>query len=155
VALWHERDISHSSAERVILPDASIVLDYMLHLAITILEGLRVFPERMRENLEASGGLAFSQQVLLALIGRGLSREEAYEIVQSAAAAAWDRGADFQAVLLADERLRAVVTEEELTSLFEPGLEHLDAVFARLEKLELATGGRGLGGLKSEASGEG
>jgi adenylosuccinate lyase len=143
VALWHERDISHSSVERVILPDSSIVLDYMLHLATTVLDGLRVFPERMRENLEASGGLAFSQPVLLALIDRGLSRDEAYGAVQSAAAAAWDRGADFRAELRADERIRNALTDEELASLFEPRLEHLDAVFARLEKLELRTGGQG------------
>jgi adenylosuccinate lyase len=141
VALWHERDISHSSVERVILPDSSMVLDYMLHLASTVLDGLRVFPERMRENLEASGGLAFSQPVLLALIDRGLSREEAYAAVQSAAAAAWDRKADFRAELLADQRVQRALTEEELSSLFEPRLEHLEAVFARLEKLELGTGG--------------
>jgi adenylosuccinate lyase len=143
VALWHERDISHSSVERVILPDSSILLDYMLHLATTVLEGLRVFPERMRENLEASGGLAFSQPVLLALVDRGLSREVAYEVVQSAAAAAWDRGADFRAELLADDRVRGVLAEDELTALFQPRLEHLDAVFFRLEKLELGTGGQG------------
>ena len=143
VALWHERDISHSSVERVILPDSSILLDYMLHLATTVLEGLRVFPERMRENLEASGGLAFSQPVLLSLVDRGLSREEAYEVVQSAAATAWDRGADFRAELLADDRVRGVLAEDELTALFQPRLEHLDAVFFRLEKLELGTGGQG------------
>jgi adenylosuccinate lyase len=143
VALWHERDISHSSVERVILPDSSILLDYMLHLATTVLEGLRVFPERMRENLEASGGLAFSQPVLLSLVDRGLSREEAYEVVQSAAAAAWDRGADFRAELLADDRVRGVLAEDELTALFQTRLEHLDAVFFRLEKLELGTGGQG------------
>jgi adenylosuccinate lyase len=143
VALWHERDISHSSVERVILPDSSMVLDYMLHLAATVLGGLHVFPRRMRENLEASGGLAFSQPVLLALIDRGLSRDEAYGVVQSAAAAAWDEGADFRGELLADDRIRGVVTEEELASLFEPRLEHLDAVFARLEKLEIGTGGQG------------
>jgi adenylosuccinate lyase len=136
VALWHERDISHSSVERVILPDSSLVLDYMIHLASTVLEGLRVFPERMRDNLEASGGLVFSQPVLLALIDAGLSRDEAYAIVQSAAAAAWDRGVDFRAELGADERVGGVLSAGELASLFQPRLEHLDAVFARLEKLE-------------------
>ena len=143
VALWHERDISHSSVERVILPDSSILLDYMLHLATTVLEGLRVHPERMRENLEASGGLAFSQPVLLALIDRGLSRDEAYALVQAAAVAAWDQGADFRAELLADDRLRSLLSEEELTALFQPRLEHLDAVFFRLEKLDLGTEGGG------------
>jgi adenylosuccinate lyase len=138
VALWHERDISHSSVERVILPDSSVVLDYVLHLGTTVLDGLRVFPERMRENLEASGGLVYSQPVLLALIDRGLSRDEAYAIVQSAAAAAWDRGADFRGELAADERLRGVFPREELGSLFEPRLQHLEAVFTRLEKLHLS-----------------
>jgi adenylosuccinate lyase len=140
VALWHERDISHSSVERVILPDSSVVLDYMLHLATRVMEGLRVFPERMRENLERTSGLVYSQPVLLALIDAGLSRDEAYAIVQSAAAAAWDRGADFREELGADGRVRDVLPAEDLASLFEPRLEHLDAVFARLEKLELPEG---------------
>jgi adenylosuccinate lyase len=139
VALWHERDISHSSVERVILPDSSIVLDYMLHLATTVLEGMSVFPDRMRENLEASGGLVYSQPVLLALIDGGLPRDEAYAIVQSAAAAAWDREADFRVELLSDQRVRGVLFEEDLAAIFEPRLEHLDAVFARLEKLELSS----------------
>jgi adenylosuccinate lyase len=139
VALWHERDISHSSVERVILPDSTIALDYMLHLTSHVLEGLRVFPDRMRANLEAAGGLVFSQQVLLALIDRGMSREEAYRLVQEAAAEAWDRGADFR-----DEvRTRTDLPEEELVALFEPRLEHLDGVFARLEKLDVEPGGLG------------
>ncbi|MGH2683812.1 MAG: adenylosuccinate lyase [Actinomycetota bacterium] len=137
VALWHERDISHSSVERVILPDSAILLDYLLHMATRVLHGLRVFPERMRENLEASGGLVYSQHVLLALIDGGLSRDEAYEIVQSAAAAAWDRGADFRGELAADRRVRQVLSEDVLASVFRPRLEHLDAVFARLEKVDL------------------
>jgi adenylosuccinate lyase len=140
VALWHERDISHSSVERVILPDSSIVLDYMLHLATRVMEGLRVFPERMRENLERTSGLVYSQPVLLALIDAGLSRDEAYAIVQSAAAAAWDRGADFHEELGADERVQGVLSAEGLASLFEPRLEHLDSVFARLEKLKVGEG---------------
>jgi adenylosuccinate lyase len=139
VALWHERDISHSSVERVILPDSSIVLDYMLHLATTVLDGMSVFPDRMRENLEASGGLVYSQPVLLALIDGGLPRDEAYAIVQSAAAAAWDRRADFRVELLSDQRVREVLSEEKLATIFEPRLERLDAVFARLEKLEVSS----------------
>jgi adenylosuccinate lyase len=135
VALWHERDISHSSVERVILPDSTEVLDYMLATTHHVLEGLRVFPERMRENLNVGGGLVFSQAVLLALIDRGISREEAYGIVQGAAAAAWDEGADFRQRLLADERFP--LSEGELAPLFEPKLDHLDAVFARLDKLEV------------------
>jgi adenylosuccinate lyase len=138
VALWHERDISHSSVERVILPDSTIVLDYMLHLATRVLEGLRVFPERMRQNLDALGGLVYSQSVLLALVDKGLGRDEAYGVVQGAAAAAWDRGADFRAELASSDRVRAVLSEDELTSLFQPRLDHLDAVFSRLEKLEVS-----------------
>jgi adenylosuccinate lyase len=137
VALWHERDISHSSVERVILPDSTIALDYTLHLAARVIEGMEVFPDRMRQNLEASGGLAFSQQVLLALVDRGLSRDEAYAIVQDAAAAAWDRGASFREELGENERFRGTVSDEELDALFEPRLDHLDDVFARLEKVEV------------------
>jgi adenylosuccinate lyase len=137
VALWHERDISHSSVERVILPDSTILLDYMLHLTTRVVEGMEVFPERMRRNLEAAGGLVFSQQVLLALVDRGLSRDEAYGIVQGAAAAAWDRDASFREELRGSERLRAVIGDRELDGLLEPRLDHLDGVFARLEKLEV------------------
>jgi adenylosuccinate lyase len=133
VALWHERDISHSSVERVILPDATIALDYMLHVVTHVLEHLRVFPERMRENLEDGGGLVYSQQVLLALIERGRSREDAYRLVQEAAAEAWDRGADFRE----EVRRRAGLHDADLEDLFRPRLDHLDAVFARLEKLEI------------------
>lgn len=135
VALWHERDISHSSVERLILPDATIALDYMLHLAEHVIRRLRVFPDRMRANLEAGGGLAFSQRVLLSLIDRGMSREDAYRLVQEAAAETWDRGADFRA----EVRARIDLTEEELAEAFEPHLVHLDGVFARLEKLEVAS----------------
>jgi adenylosuccinate lyase len=137
VALWHERDISHSSVERVILPDSTILLDYMLHLTTRVVEGMEVFPERMRRNLEAAGGLVFSQQVLLALVDGGLSRDEAYGIVQGAAAAAWDRDASFREELRGSERLRAVIGDPELDKLLEPRLDHLDGVFARLEKLEV------------------
>jgi adenylosuccinate lyase len=91
----------------------------------------------MRENLESGGGLVYSQQVLLALIDRGMSREEAYRFVQGAAAAAWDQGKDFRTELLAREPVRKLVSEQELGELFRPKLEHLDAVFARLEKLEV------------------
>jgi adenylosuccinate lyase len=137
VALWHERDISHSSVERVILPDSAILLHYLLHLAMRVIEGMEVSPERMRRNLEASGGLAFSQQVLLALVDRGLSRDEAYGIVQRAAAAAWDQGADFREALRSEPRVRETLPQPELDPLFEPRLDHLDGVFARLQKLEV------------------
>jgi adenylosuccinate lyase len=137
VALWHERDISHSSVERVILPDSTIILDYLLHLTKRVIEGMDVYPDRMRRNLEASGGLVFSQQALLGLVDRGLSRDEAYAIVQGAAAAAWDRNADFRAELAANERVRELLSERELAEMFRPRLDHLDGVFARLEKVEV------------------
>jgi adenylosuccinate lyase len=137
VALWHERDISHSSVERVILPDATTALDFMLHEAAEVVEGLVVFPERMRANLEAGGGLAASQAVLLALVEAGLGREEAYRAVQRAAAAAWDRGASFREALGADPVVAGALGPEGLARCFEPErfLRHLDAVFDRLEKL--------------------
>jgi adenylosuccinate lyase len=137
VALWHERDISHSSVERVILPDSTIALDYMLHLATRLIEGLVVFPDRMRQNLDATHGLVYSQRVLLALIDAGLAREEAYVIVQRAAAEVWERGGDFGGAVgeLGGGRL----TPAELERLFDPTwfVRNLDGVFARLEKLEV------------------
>jgi adenylosuccinate lyase len=133
VALWHERDISHSSVERIILPDSTIALDYQLHLAANVVEHLRVFPERMRATLEAGGGLVYSQQVLLAMIERGRNREDAYRLVQEAAAATWDRGASFREEI----RNRTGLSEKEIDDLFRPRLDHLDGVFARLEKLEV------------------
>jgi adenylosuccinate lyase len=133
VALWHERDISHSSVERIVLPDSTIALDYLLHLATYVVEHLRVFPDRMRANLEAGGGLVFSQQVLLALIEQGRSREEAYRLVQDAAAATWDQGASFREEIVN----RTGLSEDDVDDLFRPRLDHLDGVFASLEKLEV------------------
>jgi adenylosuccinate lyase len=101
VALWHERDISHSGAERVILPDATILLDYMQHLAIRVVRGLVVHPDRMRANLDLTHGALFSQRVLLALIERGYSRDEAYRIVQEDAQRAWDTGTHLRELLAA------------------------------------------------------
>jgi len=140
VALWHERDISHSSVERVILPDSTMALDFMLDQLAWVIEGLRVFPDRMRENLGAGGGLAYSQAVLLALVDRGLARDEAYAIVQAAAAAAWDGGASFRDVLRTDPRVVEVLDEGDLEALFEPTryLRNLDVVFERLAKLPVA-----------------
>jgi adenylosuccinate lyase len=133
VALWHERDISHSSVERVILPDTTIAVHYMLSLAHRLLERLVVFPDRMRENLMVGGGLVFSQAVLTALIGAGMSREEAYGIVQAAAARAWDEGADFRAEIEGSPEVKERLDADALAAAFEPRLEHLDAVFDRLE----------------------
>jgi adenylosuccinate lyase len=140
VALWHERDISHSSVERVILPDSTIAVDYMLSLAERVVGGMRVFPDRMRQNLDATGGLIFSQGALLALVDRGLSRDEAYAIVQDAAARGWDAGEVFRDVLWADVEPRGLLTRDEFDALFDPApfVRHLDGVFSRLEKLPLS-----------------
>jgi adenylosuccinate lyase len=137
--LWHERDISHSSAERVIFPDATIALDFMLAELTGVLEGLRVDPDRMRANLEAGGGLAYSQTVLLTLVDAGLSREEAYGIVQRAAARAWDEGGDFREELRADGAVRRALPGGALDEAFDPAraLRNLDVVFDRLAKLEV------------------
>jgi adenylosuccinate lyase len=139
--LWHERDISHSSAERVILPDSSIALHFMLSEMLEVLQGLEVYPERMRENLDVGGGLAFSQNVLLALVEAGSARDEAYSIVQTAAAAAWDEGASFRDRLAEDVRVRERIGDR-LDELFDPAaaLRNLDAVFDRLEKVEVREG---------------
>ena len=102
VALWHERDISHSSAERVVLPDALILADYQLHIAIRVVEGLRVFPDRMRANLDATRGLVYSSRVLLRLVEQGMTRDDAYRVVQSAAMRAWESGGDFLSALAAE-----------------------------------------------------
>ena len=137
VALWHERDISHSSAERVIFPDATGLLDFMLAEMTTVLDGLRVYPDRMRANLEADGGSVFSQSVLLALIDAGMGRDEAYRVVQLAAAGAWDQGADFRAALGSNPEVTSRLSPEELTALFDPQrfLLNLGGVFEKLEKL--------------------
>ncbi|MDP9341616.1 MAG: adenylosuccinate lyase [Actinomycetota bacterium] len=142
VALWHERDISHSSVERVILPDSTILVDYMLFLFTGVMEGLRVFPDRMRRNIEATGGASLSQGVMLALVERGLSREEAYAAVQRAAAAAWDEHADFRAELLGQAPVAELLPAAELDALLDPAaaVGNLDAVFDRLEKLEVSPG---------------
>ncbi|MEX0681879.1 MAG: adenylosuccinate lyase [Dehalococcoidia bacterium] len=134
VALWHERDISHSSAERVILPDACIALDYMLDLMAFIIRGMNVYPERMKENMEASYGLPFSQRVLLALIDKGLMRQEAYKVVQSNAMKAWEARQPYLDFLLDDERVTSRLSRDELASLFDYGwyLRHVDASFQRL-----------------------
>ena len=137
VALWHERDISHSSAERVFLPDASIALDYILHLTTVVIEGMRVYPERMLDNLNASGGLVYSQAVLLALVDAGCSREEAYGIVQSAGMHTWEKGGRFRDHLLEVEAVREKLGEAKLDAIMDPQryLVHAGRIFERLERL--------------------
>jgi adenylosuccinate lyase len=134
VALWHERDISHSSVERVILPDSTILVDYMLHRLSGILEGLRVHPERMRENIERSFGLMYSQRVLLRLTGAGLARQAAYELVQRNAMRAWTERRSFQELLAADPGVTAHLGADALAECFDPAwyLRNLDAVYRRL-----------------------
>ena len=139
--LWHERDISHSAAERVILPDSTIALHFMLAEMTEVVDGLLIHPERMRENLQVGGGLAFSQNVLLALVDAGLPRDEAYTIVQAAAASAWDEDASFRELVAADPRVRERIGDR-LGELFDPSgaLRNLDVVFDRLEKVEVREG---------------
>jgi len=134
IVLWHERDISHSSTERIILPDSCLVLDYMLSIFTSIMKGLKVYPENMRRNIELTQGLVFSQRVLLALINKGLMREEAYKMVQDHAMKAWEEKKDFPSSLKADRRVTAHLSKEELNSLFDYGyyLKHVDEVFERL-----------------------
>ncbi|MGH9941474.1 MAG: adenylosuccinate lyase [Pyrinomonadaceae bacterium] len=134
VALWHERDISHSSAERVVLPDASIALDYMLAKAASLIDNLVVYPERMLENLNLTRGLVFSGQLLLALTQAGVSREQAYEWVQRHAMKTWDEGGSFRERVLADPEITARVPREQVEKVFalDTYLRNVDAVFARV-----------------------
>jgi adenylosuccinate lyase len=135
VALWHERDISHSSAERVVIPDAFLALDYMLDRFAWLVEGLVVRPERMRRNLESSHFLFFSQRVLNALVESGLARDDAYRLVQRAAMRAWEEELDFRELCRTDEEIASRV---DLDSAFDLGAytRHIDTVFARLEALK-------------------
>ena len=134
VALWHERDISHSSVERVILPDSTILLDFLLHRMIGILEGLQVYPERMKENLERSHGLIYSQRVLGKLLEKGLARQAAYEVVQRVAMRAWREQRSFGELLALDPEVSARLSAEELKACFDPSwyLRNVDAIYERL-----------------------
>jgi len=134
VPLWHERDISHSSVERIILPDSTIVLDYLLVKAREVLEGLQVYPERMERNIQQTQGLLFSQRVLLALTEKGVTRQVAHDLVQRSATKAWEKGEHFQAVLLRDPEVLRHLSVDEVAACFDltPYLEHVDTIFARL-----------------------
>lgn len=133
VTLWHERDISHSSAERVIIPDSTTALDFMLVRFTGIMEKLLVYPENMKRNLEKTLGLVFSQRVLLALVDKGLVRERAYELVQRNAMEAWRTGTKFIDLLEADSEIKEYLTSEELVGLFDYGyhLKNIDVIYAR------------------------
>jgi adenylosuccinate lyase len=134
VALWHERDISHSSVERMIGPDATVTLDFALHRMAGIVENLVVYPESMARNLDRLGGLAHSQRVLLALVDKGRSREDAYRAVQRNAMRVWQEGGDFLALLKADPEVSAVLSATDLEALFDLGYhtKHVDDIFARV-----------------------
>ena len=134
VALWHERDISHSSAERIILPDACLLVDYALALFTSVIKGLLVYPDKMKKDLEITRGLIFSQRVMLALIEKGLSRQLAYKVVQRNAMASWKNRRQFLALLTNDEDVKKVLSRVELESIFDYNyyLAHVDDVFKRL-----------------------
>jgi adenylosuccinate lyase len=134
VALWHERDISHSSNERVILPDACLALDYILDIFTGVMRGLQVYPENMKRNLEITQGLVFSQSVMLALVGKGLSRQKAYEITQRNAMQAWKTRTPFLKLLKADVAVMENFNVKELESIFDYRrfLKHVDTIFERL-----------------------
>jgi adenylosuccinate lyase len=134
IALWHERDISHSSNERIILPDSCLVLDYVLHIFTYVMKGLRVYPEHMKENLEITKGLVFSQRVMLALIDKGLSRQDAYGIVQCNAMKAWKERISFFDLLNTDPDVGKHLSKAELEGIFDYGhfLHHVDDIFKRL-----------------------
>jgi adenylosuccinate lyase len=134
VPLWHERDISQSSAERIVVPDSFLALDYMLDRFAWIVEGLVVYPERMRRNLESSHGLVFSHRLLLALVDAGLARDNAYRLVQRHAMRAWEEEADFGELVRGDSEIAGRVDLESVFDL-EATVRHVDAVFERLHAL--------------------
>ena len=134
VALWHERDISHSSVERVILPDATILTDYLLAKTTDLIDRLLVYPERMKRNLETGGGLIFSGQLLLDLAAKGVLREKAYRMVQRHAMRAWEEDASFRELVEQDREITSILTPQELTKTFtlEHQLRHVDRIFERV-----------------------
>ena len=136
VPLWHERDISHSSAERVILPDGCILLDFMLHDVSRVIENLKVYPHNIQSNLESTRGLIFSQEVLLTLVGKGVSREAAYQMVQRNAMQVWEDRKDFQELLLADREMGQYLSAEEIGEIFqyEKVLARIRGIFERIKK---------------------
>ena len=134
VALWHERDISHSSVERMIGPDTTVTLDFALRRLTMMMDNLVIYPENMLKNLNKLGGLSFSQRVLLALTQKGISREDSYKIVQRNAMKVWEEDADFLTELKADDEVSAKLTNEELTALFDMGVHtrHVETIFNRV-----------------------
>ena len=133
LALWHERDISNSSVERIVLPDATTALHFMLRRMTGLVAGLRVFPERVRANLELTQGLVFSGTLLLELAGKGLTREDAYRLVQGHAMATWEQGGDFRERIVGDPEITEHISKEEIDQAFslDHALRHIDAIFER------------------------
>lgn len=133
VPLWHERDISHSSAERIMLPDVTIALNYMLNRFGRIMKNLTVFPENMKANIDKTFGLVYSQQIMLTLIDKGLSREEAYDLVQPKAMESWETKVPLRELAGKDERIQEVLTAEELDECFNENhhLSRVDTIFKR------------------------
>lgn len=134
ITLWHERDISHSSAERIILPDACLVMDYSLDILTSVVKGLQIYPRRMQHNLELTKGLVFSQRVMLSLIDKGLSRKKAYELVQRNAMKSWRTGRNFLSLLKTDKEVTTSLPSDELEKIFDYQyyLRHIDDIFQRL-----------------------
>ena len=134
IALWHERDISHSSVERVVLPDATMLLYYMSEKSVYLVSNLVIYPERMRENFKASRNLVFSQRIMLALIERGMSREEAYRLVQELSMDCWNGSLDFRQLVLTNQVIAGLMDSEEISRLFSPEyfLRNVDFVFKRV-----------------------
>ena len=134
VALWHERDISHSSVERMIAPDATVTMDFALTRLASVIEKLVIYPERMKANMDRLGGLVFSQRVLLALTQSGISREDSYRFVQRNAMKVWEQGKDFLTELCADKEITAQLSVAELAALFDPSYhtKHVDTIFKRV-----------------------
>ena len=134
IALWHERDISHSSVERIIIPDSTIALDYMLHRFTKVVANLIVYPEKMLTNLHMTNGLIFSQAILLALAKKGITREEAYQLVQGNAMATWESGGDFREKVLNDERIGIHLNKAEIESCvdLDKNLKNVDFNFERI-----------------------
>ncbi|GAC1437352.1 MAG: adenylosuccinate lyase [Terriglobales bacterium] len=145
VALWHERDISHSSVERVIIPDSTTLIDYMLHKTTNLVDTMFVYPERMKANLESTGGLVFSGQLLLDLVEHGVSREDAYRTVQNHAMRAWKEGLDFRELVLKDKEVTKRVPRQQLEQAFDlrRQLRNIDKIFARVFKNDAAKVQRG------------
>jgi adenylosuccinate lyase len=133
IPLWHERDISHSSVERIIIPDSCILIDYMLARFTNIVKKLLVYPDNMRANLEKTKGMFFSERILLELVQKGLTREEAYQLVQRNAMKVWANGTDFRQALLADADVMARLSQQELEQCFDlhHHLRFVDEIFQR------------------------